>query len=394
MKRLVSALCAFAASFAYDVSALPQFDFLGIAEGLVSKIEGGSVDVKLRHAKTKSGRGTKSPGKGKKGKSGKQLGSSKKEFLRSVKWNDVLRLCKMLKFPYSAFVSMLKEHGVKRGGFALIGIALEKILEFPFNQIVYPNYLEWRYPGYRVLAKAFNLGGEKAESVLKVVDKVDSIGRGFNNFVKYFDKDNPPKNLGNFSTCYDNVVFICYVMSLHYQQGGYKDKDVVTRFYEVLKRLAVPLKAKRKSCRFDKEAEKSTENDMTDINHYLKKKDENPWYEFGFLGYDEPVDQFCNISMLEEWLASAFTANSEDSKAFRKRFDDLNDDGTAKAVGITKTDNKSWVIRCDGGKLNFESTKAKVADVAGTSNVTFTIPDGKDKISGNDLLEVAFKKDG
>lgn len=398
VKRLVSALCAFTFSGAYDVFALPKvnFDLLGILEGLASKGEGGSASVKSSTTKLKSGKGKK--GKGDKKSTGK--GKKKKEPLRSIGWNDVLNLLSALKFPYTTAISMLKKHGAKWGGVAFGGIAIEKILEFPFNQIVYPAYLEYRYLGYQVLAKAFNLGGEKADGVLKIVGQVDSIGRGFNNFVKYFvenfleNSNNSPKNLDSFPVCYDNTVFIFYVLFFHYQSGKYKDKDVITRFCDASKRGLIPFKSKRSSCRFAKGACKDNEASMTNINHGLKDASKkNSWFEFGFLGYDAPVKEAYNIKMLENYLVRALTDDTQESKTFKKRFDDLNDKGTAKAVTIeAKGENKYWDVRCDGDKLYFVSEKAKVSEKAGTLTVVFTIPSGNEKTSGYDLLDIQFKE--
>ena len=313
--RLVSALCAFLVAGTSNSVAIPRYsDFGMVSVGGYNEYDSKSYKRRRNQSFAKS-----------------RLGDAK--VLRTV----LLMLGVPLGLATFCIAGKLGEVGVK--------------------EYVMPAVNNFIYSKYKVLEEKFNLAGILGY-VRKTADDFDSIGRGLVSLIEYLNGNNYKNNgnLNGFDHSYDNVVAICFMLSLAYKPGKLASSlNELGKLWQSVKKDWIPGFYRRPDFNvcYDKLFEDNTalkESDDISLQVVDKSKKSSGLWAQEFISIP------FNTEALKGWLAKAFNANEDAAITFRNKFSNLQ-----KGAGYFDNLNWGYVTRT-GDKLTLVSEELNLID--------------------------------
>lgn len=353
--RLVSALCAFLVAGTSNSVAIPRYsDFGMVSVGGYNEYDSKSYKRRRNQSFAKS-----------------RLGDAK--VLRTVSL--------MLGVPL---------------GLAIFCIA-GKLGEVGVKKYVMPAVDNFLYNQYKVLVEKFNLAGILGY-VKKTANSVDSIGRGLASLIEYLNsnksKNSENVNLDKFEYSYENVVAICFMLSLAYKPGKLASSlNELGKLWQSVKKDWIPGFYRRPDFKVGnkKQYEEAAKAEYDISYQTLRRltKSSGIWDK-------ESISIPFNIEALKKWLTGAFTSEKDEAFTFRGKFSVLKKGGV-----VGRFDDLSWkTVTRTGDKLTLVSNNTKLTFVVGEQGeqgeqrnqklmLSFNIPVKEDtKGDGGDLIHV------
>lgn len=307
--RLVSALCAFLVAGTSNSVAIPRYsDFGMVSVGGYNEYDSKSYKRRRNQSFAKS-----------------RLGDAK--VLRTVSL--------MLGVPL---------------GLAIFCIA-GKLGEVGVKKYVMPAVDNFLYNQYKVLVEKFNLAGILGY-VKKTANSFDSIGRGLASLIEYLNSDESKNsenvNLDKFEYSYENVVAICFMLSLAYKPGKLASSlNELGKLWQSVKKDWIPGFYRRpdfkvgNKTQYDKAAGAKDDISLQTLSKF--KKSNGIWDK-------ESISIPFNTEALKKWLTGAFTSKEDEASTFRGKFSAFQKDNDVGHLGdfswktVTRTDGKLTLV--------------------------------------------------